>query len=307
MRITLPGYAAAALVIAVVLQSTCSSSPSGPTTGGGTGGGGTGGFTSTGLTVNVMGVGDIGVCGRAEVAQTARLVAGLEGELLLAGDIAYFQGTAINFRDCFNPSWGQFRSRWHAVPGNHEYESPGAAPYFAYFGDAAGEGATGYYSFTAGDWTILMLNSNIAATRGSPQWEFARAQLEAQRTPCTMAVWHHPLFSSGPNGPNNFMRDMWALLETARVEVVLNGHDHLYERFARQTAAGVADPVNGIRQFTAGTGGAELYNVGRPAANSEERIVKHGVVRFTLRPAQVDWEFLAIDGTVADRGLDTCR
>jgi hypothetical protein len=193
------------------------------------------------------------------------------------------------------------------VPGNHEYDSPGAAPYFAYFGEAAGDDANGYYSFTAGDWTILMLNSNIAATRGSPQWEFVRGQLAAQRTPCTMAVWHHPLFTSGRNGANTFMRDMWALLETGRVEVILNGHDHLYERFARQTSDGRADPANGIRQFIAGTGGAELYDFVRVAPNSEERMSRHGVLRFTLRPAQFDWEFLALDGSVADRGLDTCR
>jgi 3',5'-cyclic AMP phosphodiesterase CpdA len=241
------------------------------------------------------------------VAQTARLVAGLEGDLLLAGDIAYFQGTAANFRDCFEPSWGQFRSRWHPVPGNHEYESPAAAPYFAYFGEAAGPPGVGYYSFTAGDWLILMLNSNVPATHGSPQWEFARAALEGQRTPCTMAVWHHPLFSSGPNGNTPAMRDMWALLETNRAEIVFSGHDHLYERFARQLSNGTADPVNGVRQIVAGTGGAELYNFVRASANSEERIMKFGVVRFTLRPAQVDWEFLAIDGSVSDRGLDTCR
>ncbi len=100
---------------------------------------------------------------------------------------------------------------------------------------------------------------------------------------------------------------MWALLEANDAEVILNGHDHLYERFARQTASGAPDPVNGIRQFTAGTGGAELYNFVRATANSEERIMKFGVMRFTLRPAQVDWEFLGIDGSVSDRGLDTCR
>jgi acid phosphatase type 7 len=255
----------------------------------------------------MIGAGDIGMCGRPEVAQTARLVAGLEGEVLLAGDIAYFQGTFANFRDCFNPFWGQFRSRWHATPGNHEYESAGAAPYFAYFEEAAGPPGLGYYAFTAGDWQILMLNSNIPATRGSPQWEFVRAELDRQRTPCTMAVWHHPLFSSGPNGNNIFMRDMWALLESNRVEVILSGHDHLYERFARQTAEGRADPVAGIRQFIVGTGGAELYNVVRATPNSEERILKYGVVRFTLRPAQLDWEFLGIDGSTNDRGLDTCR
>ena len=96
-------------------------------------------------------------------------------------------------------------------------------------------------------------------------------------------------------------------IESARVEVVLNGHDHLYERFARQTSTGIADPAAGIRQFTAGTGGAELYSLARLAANSEERVLKFGVVRFTLRPAQVDWEFVAVDGTIGDRGLDTCR
>jgi hypothetical protein len=103
------------------------------------------------------------------------------------------------------------------------------------------------------------------------------------------------------------MHDMWALLEASRAEVILNGHDHLYERFARQMADGSADPVNGIRQFTAGTGGADLYNFVRAAGNSEERIMRNGVLRLTLRPAQVDWEFITLDGSVADRGLDTCR
>ena len=284
----------------------CSGSPSAPSNPGGGNPPGTG-TPSTGRTVTVLGIGDIGMCDRPAVAQTARLVAGLEGQLLLAGDLAYPQGTAANFRDCFNPEWGRFRARWHAVPGNHEYESPGASPYFDYFGDAAGADRTGYYAFMAGDWLILMLNSNVPAGRGSAQWEFARQQLQSQRTPCTMAVWHHPLFSSGPNGPNAFMRDMWSLLETSRVEVVLNGHDHVYERFARQLADGTADPVNGIRQITAGTGGADLYNFVRTAANSEARLRQHGVVRFILRPALVEWAFHGTDGSVGDSGLDTCR
>jgi hypothetical protein len=118
MRITRPGHAAAALAILLAVVSSCAS-PSGPTGGGG--------GDPTGQTVTMLAAGDIGLCGSPAVAQTARLVSGLEGELLLGGDIAYFQGTAENFRDCFNPFWGQFRSRWHPVPGNHEYESPGAA------------------------------------------------------------------------------------------------------------------------------------------------------------------------------------
>jgi hypothetical protein len=279
----------------------CSSTPASPSTGGG------GDNRAPGRTAIVLGVGDIGMCNRPGVAETARLVAGLEGLLLLAGDIAYFQGTAANFRDCFNPEWGRFRDRWYATPGNHEYESAGAGPYFDYFGAAAGSDRTGYYSTMVGDWLVLMLNSNIPAGRGSAQWEFVRQQLEGQRTPCTMAVWHHPLFSSGPNGGNANMRDMWSLLEAARVEVVLNGHDHLYERFGRQLADGTSDPANGVRQFTAGTGGADLYNFVRAAPNSEARIMHYGVVRFTLRPALVEWAFLGVDGSVSDSGLDTCR
>ena len=291
------------LLLLLLVAATACSSPSGPSNGGG---GGTG--DPRGQTAAVIVAGDIGMCGRPAVAQVANLVSTLAGELILAGDIAYFQGTFEQFRDCFNPSWGQFRSRpWHAVPGNHEYESPGARPYFAYFGEAAGPAGRGYYSFTAGDWLILMLDSNIPATAGSPQYEFVRTELQAQRTPCTMAVWHHPLFTSGPSGSSRDMRDMWALLETARAEIIVNGHDHLYERFARQRWDGTEDPANGIRQFTVGTGGADLYNFVRNASNSEERIMRYGVARFTLRPAQVDWEFIAVDGTVLDRGLDTCR
>jgi hypothetical protein len=278
----------------------CSGSPAAPSGGGGTGGG-------TPQTATAIVVGDIGMCGREAVAQTARLVAGLGGTLLLAGDLAYPQGSAANFRDCFNPSWGQFRARWFAVPGNHEYDSPGAAPYFAYFGDAAGSGTSGYYAINLGEWLVLMLNSNVPAGQGSPQYEFARTELAAQRTPCTLAVWHHPLFTSGPNLPNPSMRDLFALLESSRAEVIVNGHDHLYERFARQTADGRPDPALGVRQFIVGTGGADLYNFVRIASNSEERITRHGVARFTLSPAQVEWEFHAVDGAVLDRGLDTCR
>jgi acid phosphatase type 7 len=289
------------LLVAALAVATACSSPSAP--GGGPGGGG----GSVGQTVTVIAVGDIGMCGRPAVAQVANLVSSMEGEVLLAGDIAYFQGTAEQFRDCFNPSWGVFRPRWRPVPGNHEYESPNAAPYFAYFGAAAGPPGLGYYSFKAGDWLILMLNSNIAATTGSPQYEFARAALAAHSMPCTMAVWHHPRFSSGPNGNTPSMRDMWALLESSRAEIVVSSHDHLYERFARQLSDGTADAANGIRQFVVGTGGADLYDFVRVTPNSEERIMRYGVARFTLRPAQVDWEFVGIDGSIADRGLDTCR
>jgi 3',5'-cyclic AMP phosphodiesterase CpdA len=291
----------------------CSSSPAAPSPGVGTpppGGGGHAGPSGpvpTGATVKVVGVGDIGVCGSAGVARTAALVANLEGLILLAGDIAYLHGTMANFRDCFEPQWGRFRNRWRAVPGNHEYETANARDYYSYFGEASGSDNTGFYAFVAGDWLILMLNSNIPAGRNSAQWEFVRRQLDQQRTPCTMAVWHHPLFSSGPNGDNINMRDLWALLEAAPIEVILNGHDHFYERFARQMSDGTPEPAKGIRQFIVGTGGADLYGFVRTAPNSEVRYSEHGAMQFTLEPAQYRWEYRNVTGTVLDFGLDTCR
>lgn len=278
-----------------------------PGVGPGLGNQGPSGPGPTGATVKVVGVGDTGLCGSPGVATVARLVGGLEGQILLAGDLAYPDGTAANYRDCFEPQWGRMRSRFRAVPGNHEYQTAGALGYLGYFGEAAGEDGTGFYSFMTGDWLVLMLNSNIPAGRSSMQWEFVRRQLDQQRTPCTMAVWHHPLFSSGPNGNNAFMKDMWALLEAAPIEVILTGHDHLYERFARQMSDATPEPAKGVRQFIVGTGGADLYSVARLAPNSEVRLVEFGALQFTLEPAQYRWEFRNASGIVQDFGLETCR
>jgi hypothetical protein len=231
----------------------------------------------------------------------------LEGRLLLAGDIAYLHGSASDFAQCFNPYWGKFRNRWFAVPGNHEYETRDAAAYFDYFGEAAGSDGTGYYTVRIGEWTVLMLNSNVPASNGTAQHSWVREQLGMARTACTLAVWHHPLFSSGPNGPNAFMRDIWTLLENANADAVVNGHDHLYERFGRQTPDGRLDSVRGIRQFTVGTGGAELYGFTGIAPNSEVRISRWGVLRLTLQPAAFQWEFLTTDGGVADSGAESCH
>ncbi len=254
----------------------------------------------------VIVVGDIGWCGSNAPAATAQLVDRLSGTLLLAGDIAYPNGSAADFQNCFHPTWGRFRDRWHAVPGNHDYLTPNAEGFFNYFGDAAGADRSGYYSILVGDWQVLMLNSNVPAQRNTAQWEFVRRELDLQRRPCTLAVWHHPLFTSGQNGPNPAMRDMYSLLEAGGADVIVNGHDHVYERFAKQTAEGrPAD--RGIRQFVAGTGGADLYRFITVAPNSETRIAQFGVLRLLLQPSSYRWEFTAVQGGLADSGSESCH
>jgi Calcineurin-like phosphoesterase len=293
-----PGLVAA-LVCSVIAA--CSGSPSGP--------------TQTPppppppnpQTAVLLAAGDIGMCGSQGTELTAQLIDRTLGTLVLAGDIAYLHGSAQDFARCFHPFWGRFNTRWYAVPGNHEYETSGAQPFFDYFGEAAGEGGQGFFSFFAGDWLVLMLNSNISSARNSPQGEFVRQQLESRRPRCSMAVWHHPLYSSGPNGPTTQMRDLWSALEAAGNDLVVNAHDHLYERFGRQNAEGRLH-LEGMRQFTVGTGGAELYRFAGVSANSESRLSTFGVLRLTLMSGSYRWEFLsAPNGTIEDSGTENCR
>ena len=264
-------------------------------------------FAPTGATVQVVAVGDIGMCSeRTAVARTAALVDRFAGPLLLAGDLAYMQGTLQNFQDCFEPSWGRFRSRWHPVPGNHEYETAFAAGYRQYFGESGGGAGRTFYSFRTGDWLIVMIDSSISTRVGSEQYDFVRDTLRMTRPPCTLAVWHHPLFSSGPNGPNNFMRDIWRLLYEADADVVVAAHDHLYERFGKQDVDGRSD-ARGLRQFVAGTGGAHLYEFQRQEPNSQARHRAHGVLRMTLLPTSYQWEFVDVAGVTLDSGADGCH
>jgi hypothetical protein len=264
-------------------------------------------FSPSLQTARVVVVGDIGMCSeRVAVERTAALVERSPGDLLLAGDLAYMQGSLQNFRDCFDPAWGKFRGRWRPVPGNHEYETAAAAGYRQYFGDSAGAVGRTYYSFRTGDWLVLMIDSNESVRTGSAQYEFVRAALTATRAPCTLAVWHHPLFTSGPNGPQNYMRDVWRLLYDNDADVVVAGHDHLYERFGKQDVDGRSD-VRGLRQFIAGTGGAQLYDPQRQEANSQIRLKAHGVLQLTLAPNGYQWAFVDVTGATLDSGADGCH
>ena len=257
-----------------------------------------------------VGAGDIGLCGSAGPALTGRLLDGIGGTVFTLGDNAYFSGTAREYRDCYDPYWGRHKGRTRPVPGNHEYETPGATPYFDYFGSNAGPSGLGYYSFPLGEWHVIALNSNppqVPVSANSAQGAWLRADLAASQSRCTLAYWHHPLFSSGPNGDSPQMRDFWRLLYDAGVDVILAGHDHDYERFAPQDPDGRFDPSRGIRQFVVGTGGAASYNFITVRANSEVRLTPvFGVLKLTLQTDTYQWEFIATSG-VGDSGTGSCH
>ena len=256
--------------------------------------------------VNVLG--DTGWCGSPALGPLARLFDRFDGDILLAGDLAYPSGTMEEFRNCFEPSFGRFKSRMRASPGNHDYvASVGADSYFTYFGERSGPNRLGYYSFRAAEWTVLMLNSNVPISKTSAQYQFVRTVMQQTPTRCTMAVLHHPFDSSGVNGPTPALRDIWELMYNLGGDLVIAGHDHLYERHAPVNTDQRRDDVKGIRQFTVGTGGAPLYNRMRQGLNSELLISNYGVLRLKLDPALYEWQFMDMNGNVLDRGLNVCH
>jgi len=259
----------------------------------------------------LVGAGDIATCGLPGAARTAALLDGIAGRVFAAGDLAYPTGTATQFRDCYGRTWGRWRLRTSPAPGNHEYRTAGAAPYFAYFGARAGSAGRGWYAYDMGTWRIYTLNANcdmVDCAADSEQVRWLTADLAANPRACVAAVWHQPLFSSGNHGGSATVRPLWDALAAADADVVLNGHDHDYERFDPQTATGAADPA-GIREFVVGTGGGTLRSFKTISANSAVRNAgTFGVLRLTLRAGGYDWLFVpASGGTFTDSGSADCH
>ncbi len=254
-----------------------------------------------------VGAGDIAGCWFNAAERTAQLLDTIPGTVFTAGDNVYDSGTAREFRDCYELTWGRHKSRTRPTPGNHDYLTKNAAPYYEYFGASAGPSGRGYYSYELGSWHIIALNSNIDAGEGSTQMEWLRRDLLTDKHKCTLAYWHHPVFSSGKHGNNMHMRAIFDELFSRGVEVVISGHEHMYERLAPMDGAGVPDPL-GIRSFIVGTGGAMLTGSGKTHPSSEVRQSAYGVLKLTLKKGSYDWQFVPVsDDVVGDRGSGTCH
>ena len=234
--------------------------------------------------------------------------------ILALGDNQYERGERAAYEQSFAPSWGRAKALIRPAVGNHEYLTTGASGYFDYFGSAAGNPSKGYYSFNVGRWHLISLNSNCGEVggceRGSPQERWLRADLAAHPRRCTLAYWHHPRFSSGEHGNDGDYLAFWRALYRARADVVLNGHDHDYERFGPQTPGGVRSSTLGIREFVVGTGGKSHYAFpSSPRRNSMVRNnTTYGVLTLRLRPRGYDWRFVPVAGkTFTDSGSRSCH
>lgn len=273
-----------------------------------------------------IGAGDIAYCGEnspyvwqgSKAEATALAVERLlpadpsEGVVFTAGDNAYMAGTAEQFQKCYQPTWGRFRERTRPVVGNHEYLATDAhgnklfaRDYYDYFGvDRAGQRAKGYYSYDLGEWHVIALNSELSDQLLAAQMQWAKDDLAQHRRRCTLAYWHRAVFTSGKygaesatKGVNVKMREFFRALDGLGVDVIVNGHDHHYERFAAQDADRRPDP-NGVVQFIVGTGGIPLRDEELTPARRRNSAAfdKHtwGVLKLTLHPDSYEYEFVPV-------------
>src|SRR2546428_5700890 len=269
----------------------------------------------------LVGAGDISSCTQTNDDRTAHLldsvIASANGEVIVftAGDNAYEYGTLEEYKQCYDPTWGRHKARTRPAAGNHEYATGSAEGYFSYFEVAAGAPEQGYYSYDLGAWHIVVLNTSnhcqlILCDGASPQVSWLRADLASHPNFCTLAIWHDPLFSSGHvHGSSPYVQPFWDTLYASGAHVVVNGHEHNYERFAPQTPVGALDPEHGIREFIVGTGGESHYRAGPFLPNSEIGDGNSfGVLKLTLQPASYSWEFIPDEfGEFQDAGSGNCH
>jgi len=260
----------------------------------------------------LVGAGDIANCSRSQDEATSRLLDSISGTVFTAGDNVYTHASASEFTNCYGPTWGRHKSRTRPAAGDEDYNTAGAAGYFGYFGSKAGSPGKGYYSFSVGGWHAVVLNTDCSDAGGcgstSPQANWLRSDLAAHPTTCTIAIFHHPRFSSAQSKPDGRSVTFWQILYSNGADVIVSGHRHHYERFAPQTSTGAASS-KGIREFVVGTGGASLTGFSTVAPNSQVRNSStYGVLKLTLHSSSYDFAFVPIAGqSFTDSGSASCH
>jgi hypothetical protein len=265
-------------------------------------------------TVTLVGAGDIAGCNFKADRKTARLLGKIPGTVFTLGDNAYQNGTRKQFRNCYGPTWGKYKKRTRPTAGNHEYHTSGAKPYFDYFGWRAGKSGRGYYSYDLGAWHIVVLNSNCTEVGGcgrrSAQGRWLRRDLAQHRARCTLAYFHHPLYASGSGLDTPKVRSFWKKLYNYHADVILNGHAHRYERYARITPSGARSSARGIRQFIVGTGGApgEFQRGPDEPRVQAKKVDAPGVLKLDLGSGFYHWKFAPVVGrNYTDSGGAKCH
>jgi acid phosphatase type 7 len=258
---------------------------------------------------SLVAAGDIAGCWWTGDNSTADLLDHIGGVVAPLGDNVYQDGSDRQYRDCYAPTWGRQLARTRPIPGNHDYRTENARPYWDYFGARAAERGKGWYSYDLEGWHVVALNSETAIDSASEQVRWLRADLAAHPARCTLAMAHRPRFSSGKHGDSERMKAAFHALYQGGADVLLSGHDHTYERFLPRAPDGSRDDARGVRQFVVGTGGAPFYSFQprmEPTSQVHQNSV-HGVLRLVFHPDGYDWEFVGTGAGFSDSGHGTCH
>jgi acid phosphatase type 7 len=272
----------------------------------------------------LVGAGDITSCATERDEATAKLLDSIGGTVFTLGDNAYSTGSATEYTNCYEPTWGRHKARTRPTPGDRDYQTTGATGYFDYFGAAAGDEAKGYYRWALGAWTVFVLNSGainytrdtglrpelpddcwpVSCGAGSEQEQWLIAELGAlPAASCVLAYWHHPRFSSGFSGrhqPHPETEPLFDALQNHDADLILAGHSHNYERFKPLSPGG-------LTQFVVGTGGRSLHVPGPQLTTSEIlRADVFGVLELTLAPTGWSSRFVAESGETLDSAAGGC-
>jgi calcineurin-like phosphoesterase family protein len=252
--------------------------------------------------------GDIAGDGSGDSATAAILDSLGPTAVLTAGDNAYPSGTASQYSSFYDPTWGRHKAITYPTPGNHEYQTKGASGYFGYFGSRAGASGEGYYSFDLGAWHLIALNSEISHGATSTQVTWLKNDLAATGAPCVLAYWHKPRFTAGNYGDTSEFQPFWDALYAANADVVINGHDHNYQRYVPLNPSGARDGARGLREFVVGTGGRSHYAIRTDSRRESADGGTYGVLKLTLRATGYDWQFIPEAGkTFTDSGSGSCH
>jgi hypothetical protein len=258
---------------------------------------------------SLVAAGDIAGCWWRSDEATAKLLDHIGGVVAPLGDAVYQDGSTGQFARCYAPNWGRHKARTRPAIGNHDYRTEHGTPYYDYFGAAAGPRGKGWYSYELEGWHVVVLNTETDIGAASEQLAWLRDDLRTHPTRCSLAYMHRPRFSSGKHGDSDQVKDAFRALFDGGVEVVLSGHDHVYERFAPQDPDGRADPARGVRQFVVGTGGAPFYSF-RDTIHPNSQVHQnhvHGVLRLVFHPDGYDWEFVGVGEGFSDKGHGSCH
>ncbi len=229
------------------------------------------------------------------------------GTVLMLGDAQYPDGTLADFQASYHPTWGRLKPRTRPVPGNHEYQTPGARGYYDYFGSRAGDPSKGYYSFDLGTWHVIALNSekDTAATGAQVSW--LKADLEAHPNRCTLAFYHRPRWSGGSHGDSTAVAPFVRALYDADADLILNGHEHDYERLHPLNPAGVRDDLRGVTQIVSGLGGKDTRRITPRSTTAASDASSFGYTRLVLRRGYAEVSYRAAVGTYTDSTTVTCH